>query len=290
MKRSVRLLCCCLALLYTLPLCAQADAQNRSLLWRISGNGLAKPSYLFGTIHLICPADYLWTPAMQRSLQQSERVCFEMDMDAPGLQMEVAMGMMNTNGQTLKDFFADSQYHIVEQFVKDSLQMDIALFQPFSPMALQSIFAIKTVQCAEPASYESNIMDLAQKQDKEIIGLESVGEQLDLFHNLPTDTVVQNLVYMASHYAEERAKYQQLIGYYKRQNLPALHGIIQRSGAIDADISAFVDDRNKKWITRMTDEMEQSSIFFAVGAGHLLGENGIINLLRQQGYTVTAVK
>src|ERR1044071_2209067 len=69
--------------------------QGKSLLWRITGKDMKSPSYLFGTIHLVCPGDYFWTDTMQATLLRSEVVCFEMDLDAPEIFLEVAKGMIN---------------------------------------------------------------------------------------------------------------------------------------------------------------------------------------------------
>jgi uncharacterized protein YbaP (TraB family) len=77
---------------------------------------------------------------------------------------------------------------------------------------------------------------------------------------------------------------------YKKQDLPLLNHIIQQSRTEGTNMDAFLDDRNKKWIERMEERMEQKPVFFAVGAGHLLGESGLIQLLRNSGYTVVPVK
>src|ERR1043165_3832886 len=103
---------------------AQKANDNKSLLWRISGKGMAKPSYLFGTIHLLCPDDYVWTPAMEKSLGSCREVCFEMDMDDPAVLTEAASGMMDLSGKPLRDYFTEAQYRKLERFVKDSLGLD----------------------------------------------------------------------------------------------------------------------------------------------------------------------
>src|SRR6218665_1169628 len=58
----------------------QKTVDQNSLLWKISGNGLTKPSYVFGTIHLICESDYFWNPVMEEALKATEKICMEMDM------------------------------------------------------------------------------------------------------------------------------------------------------------------------------------------------------------------
>lgn len=267
------------------------DQDAKSLLWQVSSKQMKKPSYLFGTIHLICPEDYLWTPAMDRTLKKADEVCFEMDMDDPSLLMEVAMGMVDMTGKTIKEYFVnEADYKKVAAFITDSLGMNLTMFQQLKPAALQALFATKAVSCAAPVAYENNIMELAKKQGKEITGLEKASEQLALFDNMPIDSVIKDLVEIATDYGDEQGEYKEMVASYKKQDLSALNRLIEKAQENGEDMRAFLDERNNKWIERMVERMDQRSIFFAVGAGHLGGKNGVITLLRKAGYTVTPIK
>jgi uncharacterized protein YbaP (TraB family) len=268
----------------------RAQQNNRSLLWRISSKEMKHPSYLFGTIHLICPEDYTWTDKMEQSLKQSDAVCLEMDMDAPGIYRQIALGMLDTSGKTLKDYFTEDEYKLMAKYLADSMGMDIAMFAKMKPAALQTVLAGKTFKCDNPVSYENNIMQEAQHDKKEILGLEQVEEQLDLFDNLPADSVVKELLETVQGKDESNDEDIQLVAAYKNQDLPLLYELIQKSGAKDFDLGGFLDTRNEKWIPRMVEKMDQRAIFFAVGAGHLWGQNGLISLLRKRGYVVEPVK
>jgi uncharacterized protein YbaP (TraB family) len=262
---------------------------NKSLLWRIEKKGM-KPSYLFGTIHMLCPDDYVWTDVMKRSLEKTDEVCFEMDMDDPNLMMQVAAGMIDQSGKTLEDYFTPEQYKQLQQYVKDSLGADISMFRQMKPMALQTLFATKSVGCAMPVSYEANIMEEAKKQKKEIVGLEPASEQLALFDSLPADTVVKEIMASVTHPETDNGEFASILAAYKQQDLPKLYELIKNNKDFGDDMGAFLDQRNQKWIGRMGDKMKDHSIFFAVGAGHLWGDQGVITLLRKAGYTVVAVK
>jgi uncharacterized protein YbaP (TraB family) len=266
------------------------NTDDKSLLWRISGKDMKKPSFIFGTIHLICREDYVWTSSMKRSLRACKEVCFEMDMDDPSTMMEIAVGMTANNGKALREYFEEEDYIVMERFVRDSLGMNISMFTQLKPAALQTLLATRVVTCSTPVSYEMNIMQEAKKQKMAVTGLEEPREQLELFNSRPEDSVVQDLLEMAQDYTRERQEYKKMVNAYKKQDLPLLYELIEQAKASGEDMSAFVDDRNKKWIGRMEERMDQAPVFFAVGAGHLWGENGILNLLRQEGYKVQAVK
>ncbi|MEI8280220.1 MAG: TraB/GumN family protein [Bacteroidota bacterium] len=271
---------------------AALTKDNKSLLWRVNKKGIAKNSYLFGTIHVICKEDYLWTDSMKQALKQSESVCFEMDISDKNTMYQAAIGMLDKSGKQLKDYFSAAEYKKLETFIKDSLNMGMGLemFQQMKPTALLSLFATKNVNCSNSISYEETILATAQEDKKTIDGLEQMQEQLALFDNMPIDSVVKDIVQSMDSFTTAKNAYAQMLADYKNQDLPRLYEAIQTSKELGDDMGAFLDDRNQKWIGRMEDKMKSRSVFFAVGAGHLWGEKGVINLLRKAGYTVEPVK
>lgn len=269
---------------------ARPLTENRSLLWEISGKGLLKPSYLFGTIHAICPDDYVWTAAMDSSMKTCELVCFELDMDDPGLMMQIGMGMIDQHGKKLADYFTPEQYALISQYVTDSLHMNIGMFQQMKPAALLTLFATSAAGCAEPVSYEARIMELAQTRHQEVIGLEEASEQIALLNSIPTDSIAQYLIEAIKGGQREKSDFAAMTTAYKEQNLPRLYQLIEETRSEGANMLLFLDDRNEKWISRMEGWMEQKPVFFAVGAGHLWGSKGVISLLRRAGYTLRSIR
>lgn len=291
-KRSIAYFTLIIHLFFSISVFAQKRQvnDNKSLLWRISSKDMKKPSYLFGTIHLICPEDYVWTEKMKQSFISADEVCFELDLDDPNMMVQVATGMINTNGKTLKEYFSEADYQKLSQYVSDSLKMSISLFQQMKPVALQTLFTTQNTSCQNPVSYESNLVEEAKAQKKEIVGLESVSEQLDLFDNLPVDSVIKEIMNTVNGLQTDNTDFAKLINAYKKQDLPALYKLIKESSEMDKDLDGFLDVRNEKWIPRMIEKMDNKSMFFAVGAGHLYGDNGLIDLMRKAGYTVTPIK
>jgi uncharacterized protein YbaP (TraB family) len=275
-------------LLVGAPTYAQNSGQG--LLWRITGPGLDKPSFLFGTIHLICPSDYFWTSAMQRSLDSTEQVCLEMDMDDPNLQMQIAMGLIDKSGKQLREYFSPEAYSRLERFATDSLGTNLNMLQPMKPAALVSLLTSMTLSCSQPLSYETRIMEAAQKSGKEILGLEAASEQLELLDQMPADSIVKAVMAMTEDMDGQRQELNLLVSAYKSQDLQRLYDLTMELNDGTADMKKFLDERNHKWISRMERHMKAKPTFFAVGAGHLWGPKGVIALLREAGYTVSPVK
>ncbi|WP_162902885.1 TraB/GumN family protein [Taibaiella koreensis] len=288
------ILLCGLLFLGALPGMAQAVKKkpvtgNKSLLWKVSGKGLKQPSYLFGTLHIICPSDYLWTAAMQKALDASKKVVFEMDMDDPSLQSRMTAGMMLKDGKTLKDFYTEEEY---KQLTGIATQNNIPLqmMQGFSPFALVSFLYLKAITCTIPESYEGNITKLAAKQHKEVLGLETVEDQVKVIEAINVDSIAKAVLRIAGDLDSFRLTYAQMLAVYKQQDMPALYQQIIESPDYKDDLNTLLFDRNKKWVPAIIDMAKAQPVFVAVGAGHLWGDKGVIALLRQEGYTVEPVR
>ena len=265
------------------------NAQN-SLLWQITGKDLDRPSYLFGTIHLICPTDFLWTSAMKTSLDATDKLCLEMDMDDPNLMMTASAGLIDKTGKKLSSYFTATEYDKLKKFMKDSMDMDIQYLEMMKPIALQTLMSTRgATLCDKPISYEEQMMKTVKASKKEIIGLETVEEQLSVLETLPADSVIKEVMEMVNNKNSNRKEYAQMVNAYKKQDITTLHKMITDSPDLGESTATLLDNRNKLWIRKMPGLMRQSSVFFAVGAGHLSGHNGVIALLRAQGYTVNPI-
>lgn len=272
---------------------AVKDPRANSLLWKISGNGLAKPSYVFGTIHMICKDDFVWTNAMQRAFAASEKVCMEMDLDDPATTFAAAAGLMSTDGKTLRDYFTPEEYQRLDAWMKKENGMGLELLNMMKPAMLLSLVSVRAGACDSTLSYEIVLMEKAKsgKTPKEILGLEPVAEQLAVLNSIPADTIVKQVMAVVDHQdAGGDDEFGNLVAAYKTQNLTRLDSLMGISPTLQSgDRAIMLDDRNARWIDRMAGYMKSHQTFFAVGAGHLPGTGGVLELLRKAGYTVEAV-
>lgn len=240
-------------------------------------------------MHLICPADYVWTSKMKESLDNSDKICLEMNLADPGIMMKAAIGMIDNSGKKLQDYFTPAQYKMLTRYLKDSLGIDISMFEQMKPIMLETMISTNGgMMCDSPLSYEDSIMKTGQRNNKEIMGLEEPAEQIEALESIPVDSVIKDLLdeMQNKNRSGDDSEYHELMVAYKTQDLPALYKLLTDSRQFGDNLGRFLDDRNKKWIPRMADKMHGTSVFFAVGAGHLWGPAGVISLLRKQGYTV----
>ena len=261
-----------------------------SLLWKVSGNDI-KESYLFGTIHLLCQDDLMLPDALKESLKASEQLVLELDFDDPSMMAEVQK-YMNMEEGTLKDLFTEEEYASVKSFFLDRMGLPLEAMPKIKPFMLMSMMIPVLMECP-PASYETSLVELAKANGQEVIGLETVEEQMAAVDGLPADTMADMLVEQVENYEDAREDFAAMVAAYKKQDPDALLAEME-SQMDEVDMESFnrvmLVERNHNWIGRIEKIAGEKSSFFAVGAGHLGGPDGVITLLRNAGYTVTPIK
>jgi uncharacterized protein YbaP (TraB family) len=268
---------------------AQKQTSN-SLLWEISGNGLQQPSYLFGTIHMICKEDFLLSETAKQKFNSSKQVYLELDMDDPQLQMMMMQQLQLPSNESLKNKFDESDFKALDSFLMKELNMNLAVFDQFKPMMVMSLLAQRVLSCAEMESYEMNFVKMATEQKKELLGLEKVEDQLAVFDAIPDSLEIRSIMNMVNDFDAQKKEFNRMSTIYKSQDLEALYQLIAESPEMMGSQELLLDRRNRNWIPVMDSAMKKTSTFFAVGAGHLGGNQGVLELLRKQGYSVKPIQ
>lgn len=264
--------------------------QTNSLLWEISGNGLAKPSYLYGTIHLICPTDFVITEPTKNALSSAEQVYLELDLDDPQLMASMQKLMINTGGKPLKEMLKPDDYTLLNDYYKSKLGMGLDQLGMMKPFALLSMQYMTLLNC-QPQSYDMTFAQMAAKDKKEVLGLETVDQQMGVFDKIPAEKQVEQLVEMVKKKDEAVKEFEQMITLYKAQDVEGLLKMMDSSqfSEFDGFEELLLVNRNAAWIPTIEQAVKAKPTFVAVGAAHLGGEKGVIKLLRGKGYTVKAV-
>lgn len=278
--------------LFAFTACSQHTDENKTLLWKISGNGLKKPSYLYGTIHMICADDAALSSNMKKVIKGCDEVYFEVDMDNI-LEMFGAVGKMKMKGDTtLKDLLNEEEYSKVKAYFESkSSMLPFSMLETFKPILAASTLEQNSLSCESTAIMEQVIMEEARKHERKIKGLETMSYQADLLDSIPYRLQAQQLVsYIdnATSGNKEDELLKEMFKAYKNQDLKKLEELMVET---DAGLAGFTDlllfRRNQNWVKKLKDLMPDKTLLIAVGAGHLPGEKGMIELLRKEGYTVT---
>lgn len=278
-----------------------AETEN-ALLWEISGKKLSKPSYLFGTIHLIPRADYFLSEKAREAFKKAKRAAFEIDleetMDIAGL-MPMMMKMYMNNDTTLRDLLTQDEYSGVKAHF-EKIGLPLGFLERIKPMFL-SMLASEDVAASmgkgqskesSTTSYEFELLAMAQEQKKEVVGLETAAYQMSMFDSIPYKVQAKMLVdAINSEDATGNDEFSQMVEMYKNQDIQGMQAMM---GSSEDGLGKYEDlllvRRNRNWIPVMEGMMHAEITFFAVGAGHLGGKQGVVNLLREQGYTLKPLR
>ena len=280
---------------------ANADAQDntkplqKSLLWEISGNGLTKPSYLYGTIHMICKDDATLGDSLIAAIQRSDRVYFEVDMDNLMEMLSALKDFKMRNDTTLADLLSKEDYEKVKEYMESKGGLlPFSKLETYKPMLASSLLMESGIGCEESVAMEQLIMEEAKKSKKRIEGLETMSYQASIFDSIPYKLQAEQLlkyVNDSGSKSEADKQFEEMIEAYKAQDIEKLGEYVKEE---DGDLGNYEDiliyNRNRNWVQKLKTLMPEKSLTIAVGAGHLAGEKGVIRLLRKEGYTVRPVK
>lgn len=278
-----------LLVLFLLTMTNWAIAQDSSLLWKISGNGLEKESYLFGTIHIICKEDFLMDDRITSAFDQSEELIMELDMSDPQLPVKMQQVSLNPGMKNLQSDLSDTTAKALNDFLTTNYGVGLAQLGILKPLVLSSMVMVKLLPCAEVESYEGFFTQRATAASKPIAGLETVEFQMGMFDQIPQSVQLEELSKMLAG-EDSKKELEKLVQTYKSENIHTLHDEMNSSGMMSEYRGLMLDDRNRNWIGKIEEAMRAKPVFVAVGAGHLGGELGVLSLLKNAGYTVVPVR
>ncbi|MDP4264381.1 MAG: TraB/GumN family protein [Bacteroidota bacterium] len=288
-------------LLSVLTLAANAQSQdkispdNNTLLWKISGNGLTKPSYLYGTIHMLCADDATLSDNFKKIIHKVDEVYFEVDLDNLFEMIGVMTKMKMKGDTTLRDLLSEKDYKKVkEYFETKSSMLPFSMLETYKPILALSTVQEGSIECDNTTMMEQVIMQEAKDNDKKIKGLETMSYQAGVLDSIPYKIQAEQLVSYIDNIGKDKSEDKELedmMKAYKSQDLKKLEELMMKT---DMGIGNFTDvllyNRNRNWVAKLKKLLPDKSLLVAVGAGHLPGEKGVINLLRKEGYTVTPVE
>lgn len=267
--------------------------KDSALLYEISGNGLEKPSYLFGTFHIICSKDMIQTTKLTSYVDKTERLFLEVDLSNQAEMQSGAKMAFLADGKTLKDLYSKEEYAKVDELMQNSLGLPLENFKTYKPLFLSvSILTNpKTLGCSQANSYDLSFMQYAVSKQKPVEGLETMQLQIDTIDSIPLEKQAKDLYEIALNPDKSTKEFMQMLEIYKTQDAGKIFQFMQTQMKDDVMFQTnFLDKRNTAWIPKIEKAVKEKPTFFAVGAGHLGGKTGVINLLRKRGFKVEPIK
>ena len=276
----------------------KSNEKTGSLLWKVSGKGLERPSYIYGTHHLF-PLSFLDSVAgLKKVFASSEQMVGEIvlqDMAAIGLEIQKA-GLMPPD-TTWQMLLSDEDYRFVDEQLTAFFGVGLQAFGMFKPsvasMQYVAVFFQKKFPDNKGESPDIWFQQQAATRGIPIIGLEAVQDQIYVLFELASlKRQAEDLVCALRNIDYTESITKKMIKLYRAADLNGFSKMLLEEGPCPANekqMTALNKTRNDKWLEKLPAIMANKPSFIAVGALHLVGEEGILHGLEKAGYTVEAV-
>jgi len=259
---------------------------EKTLLWKVSGNGLSQPSYLFGTIHIIDSSYFFMDDKVIEMFGKSEKLVTEINMDDPDFQQKSILASIMKN-DSLDNLLSSADYKKVDAFFTDSLGIPLQAVKKMKPFFLAEFPVL--LRLPKTKSYEEEFKKMAKSQHKEILGISTIDKEYEIIDGIGLDVQARILVESVDpdKIIEDKKRRKKVMLLYRQQDINEIFNTIKSAmDEYDNVYQAMFPRRHEVWLPSMIQLMKENSCIFAVGVGHLAGEEGLLSLLVKNGYTV----
>ncbi|MFG6382341.1 MAG: TraB/GumN family protein [Muribaculum sp.] len=288
--------------LFAMALLLTAGAANSQLLWKISGKDAKGDSYLFGTHH-VAPVSLIdTTPGFKDAMAGVDAVYGEIDMSemtSPSAQQVIMSAAMAPADSTVTKLLTaeqiDSVNAVLGKYTNGMLKLDqLAMFKPrmidTQLGMLQTMVAFPEFNGQE--QLDNTIQLKCRELGKNIKGFETLEQQMNLLMSGSMTEQASDLMESVRKDSEAAEKARKLANAYMSADINTIETMFLDPdlGMDEKSHKMLIDDRNADWLKQLSSILPSESVFIAVGAGHLIGDTGLIKELQKAGYTVTPVK
>ncbi len=272
------------------------QAQEGGFLWRISGHDLTEPSYLFGTLHVLDHHHLEAQPAIMQAYQSSKAVVTEVILDSNSMAQAGPASLLPEG--SLRDFLDSIEYAQVDAEIKNIIGVPLDMMTNLKPMAITALLTITYYQIAVPELAQLKgipmdkwVQEEAARTGKQSLALETMQEQMAILfdgqsYHEQADDLVKMVVEKETMIKMSKSMYDIYVAY----DLAALGEMVYSIPESEMWMTRLLDVRNLAWMEKLPSIMKNQPTFIAVGALHLYGDKGLIQLLRKEGYTVEPIQ
>ena len=256
------------------------------LLWRVRAPDGAT-SALFGTMHVADPRVTAIPEVVSAELSAAKRFVMEVNLDLTAIA-ELQTAMFLSGGKRLAQVAGQELFDATAALL-EAHGIPVEVATTLKPWAAFITLSLPGAQAALPL--DMLLMITAQSAAKEIVGLETVGEQVAVFESIDEADQVLMLREVVCHYGHFQSDIERMIGYYVERNLLAMMELSLQYATEEKQryLDALLWERNERMLLRLRPILNQGEAFVAVGAMHLPGRRGLLDLLEQSGFSIDRI-
>ncbi|MCL2682553.1 MAG: TraB/GumN family protein [Bacteroidales bacterium] len=263
---------------------------GQALLWEISGNSLSETSYLFGSIHIQDKRVFQLDSEVWNRFEKASNFALEFDLESVN-QHEIAMRMMMS--KPYSEILSKEDYQLLENVIKTHTQIPFFAIQQMKPFFVSALISQSVLAMDEDHPLDLFLLKKARESHKTILELESFDEQINVIDNIPFDEQLEGLLKLIRNPDLKNSletEVENLVITYLSQDDTKLYQLILESDESETFMKRFLIERNHNMFKKIQTFIAKESTFIVVGAGHLGGDEGLVQLLKNAGYTLTPIK
>jgi uncharacterized protein YbaP (TraB family) len=261
----------------------------KALFWEISGNGLKEPSYLYGTIHMACQAKINLPLSVKNAIIQSKALLLEINFEEPVNQYKDILNSLNPKGRNIETYFNKSEIKKLDKLIQIKLKERLFNYQLLNPQAFYYLIYAISIPC-KITSYEAEISKIAINNKLKLGSLETLEsrQKIEQLTDLEYITAIKKFINNRKKNVFFR-DFLELERMYQTKDIQKIYELSFTKNIKNGNSKKIIDDRNFAWLPIIEKSVKENKCFFAFGAAHLAGDVGIINLLKEKGYSVKPI-
>ncbi len=259
----------------------------QSMLWKISGKGLEKPSFLYGTIHIQDKRVFAYGKEVSEAFEQSEVYAMEIVLDEISKEdMEPVIYMKKKN---LKDLYTQEEYDLIDEYCQKKMGVDLSFLGKMKPFFLSSQLMQIDMPKDMDRPLDADFLKKARQLGKKIVGIEKLKDQMAAIDQISIKEQAELLLKGVQDSVNNMEVFENLVKAYLHFDFESIQTLLSDTTLPEKFQEALLIKRNKKMARHIAKIAKKNSSFNAIGAAHLWGEKGVIELLRKKGYTVEPI-
>jgi hypothetical protein len=267
------------------------QVNEKTLFWEVSGKGLERPSYLYGTIHIQDKKVFAFDPVVMEKFDQAEAYAMEIKVNPEDMDSIKTLQLL-PEGKTIKDLMSDEDYELLAEKFQEHTGSHIVMYQRVKPFFIAAAYGQAGMPKDMPQALDHYLQAKAAEEGKEVIGIESILDQLHaidraMSYEEQADELIESVKKDDSVLTNNMARTLRL---YLSGDIDHMAAMQKRDSTISEKfVQEMIVKRNHHMADRLDEIFQGRQTFAAVGAAHLGGPEGVLQLLREKGYKVKAI-
>ena len=260
---------------------------KNSLLWKLAGEGLPGPSYLFGTMHVRDQRAFLRLGRVYSAMEECDGFAAEFHLEETENTLQ-ANSMQLPNNQRISDFLPKNRFERYRTALLKSTGLDLVQFDRMLPFMTVNLVTEQLLGRDMPEPLDQHLWAFAKKQGKSLHGIETLEEQLQVLRKISLEEQMKMLEGLCSNIGNFRHYLLRLAALYEASEVQALYKMVKKNSKSLRPMMIY--QRNEVMASRIASMVRERRMFLAIGAAHLGGGKGVLRLLKKQGFKLAPMQ